>query len=194
MVKANETFLFFWSTLHHFLPVSKRVNLPVAIGVVFCTIVDMRKRTKRKVWGLVNPIFHAIEGAAVTTEPEMERLSQGEYLALESFRMGQAVDEDWQLLSVMTAISGLMAYEGLGVEALPIARIAWKSLDSIEKRKQKTGKWGCTGPELQSLREMCEYHDLQRQSVARSVYEGAIFRSKGVLQDPVRRRKVLESE
>ena len=157
-------------------------------------MVGMRKRTKRKVWGLVNPIFHAIEGAAVTTEPEMTRLSQGEYSALESFRMGQAVEEDWQLLSVMTSISGLMAYEGLGVEALPAARVAWKSLLSIEDRKNKTGKWGCTGPELQSLREMCEYHDLQRKLVSRSVYENAIFRSKGVLQDPVRQRKVMEGE
>ena len=194
MVKANETFHLFWSTVHHFLPVSNRVNLPVAIGVVFCTIVDMRKRTKRKVWALVNPIQHAIEGAAITPKDKADTLDRGELVAIESLRIGRAEEVDVHLLSVMTAVSALMAYEGKGVEVLPAARLAWRSLQAIEERQKRTGKWGCTGPEFQSLKDVYQYHDLQRQSVSRSVYESAIFRSKGVLQDPVRRRKVLESE
>lgn len=154
----------------------------------------MKKRTKRKVWGLVNPITMAIEGAGVSGGKEVETLRWGELVALESFKTGMAQESDWQLLSVMTAIAALMGYEGKGVEALAAARLAQRSLDSIEERYRKIGKWGCSGPELQSLRSMYEYHDLQRKSVARSVYEGAIFRAKGVLQDPVRRKKVLYGE
>lgn len=154
----------------------------------------MRKRTKRKVWGLTNPITMAIEGACVSGGKEVEDLRGGELLALERFRNGAAKEQDWQMLSVMTAISALMGYEGIGIEALHAARAAQKSLDSIEERFKRVGKWGCSGPEYQSLRDTYEYHDLQRQSVARSVYESAIFRTKGVLQDPVRRRKVLYGE
>ena len=157
-------------------------------------MVGMRKRTKRKVWALVNPIQHAIEGAAITPKSKADTLDRGELVAIESLRIGRAEEVDVQLLSVMTAVSALMAYEGKGVEALPAARLAWQSLQSIEERHKRTGIWGCTVPELQSLKDVYQYHDLQRQSVALSVYESAIFRSKGVLQDPVRRRKVLESE
>lgn len=151
----------------------------------------MRKRTKRKIYPLINPIPMAIEGASISAGPEVERLQQGEVIALESFRIGKATEEDWQMLSVMNAIAALMGYEGNGVEALVAARETQQHLDSIEQRFKKTGKWGCSGPELQSLRNMYEYHDLQRASVARSVYESAINRARGVLQDPVRRKKVL---
>lgn len=153
--------------------------------------MHMRKRTKRKVWGLVNPITMAIEGACVSGGEEVDTLRRGELIALERFRTGTAQEENWQILSVMTAVSALMGYEGYGVEALPAARLTQQSLDSIEERFKRIGKWGCSGPEYQSLKDMYEYHDLQRQSVARSVYEGAINRAKGVLQDPVRRKKVL---
>ncbi len=151
----------------------------------------MRKRTKRKIYPLINTIPMAIEGAAVSGGPEVTRLRQGEVIALESFRMGKATEQDWQILSVMNAIAALMGYEGNGVEVLDAAREAQRHLDSIEERYKRTGKWGCSGPELQCLRDMYEYHDLQRVSVARSVYEDAINRAKGVLQDPVRRKKVL---
>ena len=34
----------------------------------------MRKKTRRKVWALVNPIQHAIEGAAITPEDKLNQL------------------------------------------------------------------------------------------------------------------------
>lgn len=155
-------------------------------------MVDMRKRTKRKVWGLVNPIQHAIEGAEIRTGEDADRLLLGELSAIESFRLGQATEHDWQLLSVMTAISGLMAYEGRQAEPLSAARSAWKALGEILQRKEKTSKWGCSGPELQILREMIEWHEAQRKTAARSVYESAIFRSKGLLQNKQQREKVFK--
>lgn len=158
-------------------------------------MVVMRKRTKRKVWGLVNPIQHAIEGAEIPMGQDAERLLLGELSAIESFRLGQAVEEDWQLLSVMTAISALMAYEGKQAEPLEAARQAWKCLDDILKRRERTGKWGCSGLELQVLRDMIEWHEAQRKTAARSVYESAIHRSKGLLQNKQQRMKVFkESE
>lgn len=155
-------------------------------------MVDMRKRTKRKVWGLVNPIQHAIEGAEIPTGKDADRLLLGELSAIESFRLGQANEYDWQLLSVMTAISALMAFEGKQIEPLGAARSAWKALGEILQRKEKTGKWGCSGPELQILREMIEWHEAQRKTAARSVYESAIHRSKGLLQNKQQQEKVFK--
>ena len=33
----------------------------------------MRKRTVRKVWALINPVTHAIEGAAITTDTNLDK-------------------------------------------------------------------------------------------------------------------------
>lgn len=178
--------------LHENLPVSNRVNLPVASGVTLCRIVDMRKRTKRKVWGLVNPIQHAIEGAAKTSGEDVDRLMIGELSAIESFRTGQAVDEDWHLLTVMTEISGFMAYDQKQTDVLKAARQAWKALGDMKERHERTGKWGCTGPELQTLRDIIEWHDAQRSVVTRGGYAQAIYRAKELILNKQLREKIFK--
>jgi hypothetical protein len=53
------------------------------------------------------------------------------------------------------------------------------------KRYQNTMKMGLSGVGINALREICAYHDAQRTSVSRSVYETMItktanyIRSKG---------------
>ena len=54
---------------------------------------------------MTNPIVMAIEGAGVSGGKEVQMLRQGELVALESFKTGKAQETDWQLLSVMTAIT-----------------------------------------------------------------------------------------
>ena len=151
----------------------------------------MRKQTKRKVYGLYNPITMAIAGAAVSNGPEVQQLDTGESSALESLRTGKAVEEEVHLLTVMTAISAVLAYKKRMLEPRLMAQQAFKALDSIKERNKRTGKWGASGEELAALREMYQYHDAQRAMVARSEYEKAVVSSKEVLQNPVRRQKVL---
>lgn len=71
----------------------------------------MRKRCKRKVWALVNPVEHAINGAGITSR---------------------------------------------------------KDLDSLLVREL------ASGPGIQALRSVIEWHDLQRSAIPRSQYEEAI--------------------
>ena len=47
------------------LPVSNRVHLPVDMPLFWCILLGMRKKKHRKVYSLINPIVHAIEGAAI---------------------------------------------------------------------------------------------------------------------------------
>lgn len=180
--------------LHQNLPVSNRVNLPVAFGATLCRIVDMRKRTKRKVWGLVNPIQHAIEGAAKTSGGDVDRLMIGELSAIESFRTGAAVAEDFYLLKVMTEISAYMAYKEKQAEALMSARLAWRALNAIEERCNNTGRIGCSGPELQALRDIVEWHDAQRSILSRAGYAQSIGKAKEMIVNEQLRAKIFKEE
>lgn len=131
----------------------------------------MRKRTVRKVWALINPITHAIDGAVITPEKELDRLRLRELANIDSFRYGRATLADWSELVALMNIAEAMAKSGVGVEVLSVCMQAQDHLVESAARFQRTGKMGATGPALQCWQDLYEYHDLQRTSVARSEYE-----------------------
>lgn len=131
----------------------------------------MRKRTVRKVWALINPITHAIDGAVITPEKELDRLRLRELANIDAFRFGHATLQDWMELVSMMHIAEAMAKGGVGVEVLSVCMQAQDHLVESAARFQRTGKMGATGPALQCWQDLYEYHDLQRTSVARSEYE-----------------------
>lgn len=134
----------------------------------------MRKRTKRKVWTLVNPIQHAIEGATITPNTELDKLRIIELGALEAFRTGKATLREWEQVNAMNNVAETMARAGIGVEVLSICMQAQAHLIESAKRFERIGKMGASGPALQCWRDLYDYHDLQRISVSRSEYEEMI--------------------
>jgi len=64
----------------------------------------MRKQTRRKHWALVNPIQHAIEGAAITPDEKLSQLKLRELAAIEAFAKGKATVREWHHLQ-RTSIS-----------------------------------------------------------------------------------------
>lgn len=134
----------------------------------------MRKRTVRKHWALVNPIKHAIEGASIVSGSKLDKLRIVELSALEAFRMGKATLNDWHALTSMLNLAENMARNGIGVEVLEVAAKAQTELEAAARRYQATKRMGLTGPGLQALRELYEYHDLQRTSITLSEYEAQI--------------------
>lgn len=55
-----------------------------------------RKHCKRKVWSTaINPIQHAIEGAAITSEALLNQLRARELAAVEACRTGSATLQEW---------------------------------------------------------------------------------------------------
>ncbi len=146
----------------------------------------MRKKKYRKVYRLINPIAFALEGAAVTDEATLDLLRQGELTAIEAFRMGQATVEDWKRVSEICNLTESMAKAGIGPEAMEcVARVHEALLEAAERHK-RTGKMGTTAQGLTAFRDVYEYHDLQRQAVARSVYERHIesVRNKIISKSP----------
>ena len=134
----------------------------------------MRKQCKRKVYALVNPITHAIEGAAITPEDELRTLRLRELAAIDAFAKGLATEREWQDICAMLNLTEVLARRGVGPEALPYCEALQEHLAEAVTRYRVKNRMGTTGPGLQAMRDVFQFHDLQRQSISRSEYEKAI--------------------
>lgn len=130
-----------------------------------------KKRCKRKVWKLLNPIQHAIDGARVTSDELLNELRVRELADIELFRTGQATSSEWAGLCALLNVCETMARGGIGPEAMVACKAAEQALIEAGKHYERTKRMVTSGPGLQALRDLYEYHDLQRQSVSRSEYE-----------------------
>lgn len=151
----------------------------------------MRKVCKRKVWSTaINPIAHAMAGAAITDEASLNKLRLGELSALEAMRMGKGTLEDWRLLVDMLNITQTFIRHGIGPEAREDCQKAQESLYNAAKRYEKTKQMGLDGQGIGALQNVHEWHDLQRTSVARSVYEDMIEKTRNYIKS--KGREVVE--
>ncbi|MFA5898055.1 MAG: hypothetical protein WC829_02960 [Hyphomicrobium sp.] len=133
-----------------------------------------RKRCVRKVWALVNPISHAIEGCAITSQKDLDKLLARELSSLDAFTTGKARMNEWSDMVNVNNLTQTLAGMGVGYEAMPDAHKAEQGLIEAAARFQRTGKMGLSGPAIQALRDVIEWHSLQRSSIPRSQYEEAI--------------------
>ena len=135
----------------------------------------MRKKTKRKHYKLVDPIRHAIEGAALIPASINMQLQTREQAAISAFMGGVQTKEDWRELAMMCNISEQLCLMGVGaIEVREPLDKAQDALRAAKKRLTNTGRLGFNGLELTAMREIIEYHDLQRTSIPRKDYERAI--------------------
>jgi hypothetical protein len=137
----------------------------------------MKKQTRRKIYDTsINPITHAITGAAITDEKILKLLLDKEVASLNAFKNGSATKDDWDSINTVSALAESMASAGIGPEVMVFVKIAEMHLLDARRRFEELGKMGSTGPGLQSFQDIIEYHELQRQSVSRSEYERHIKR------------------
>jgi len=135
----------------------------------------MRKKCRRRVYQLVNPIESAILGACVSAEKPLNTLRLAELSALDAMTKGMGTKEDWRWCTDFLNIAETMCLMGIGKEeVMPFIEVAQKALLEAAKRFENTGRMGLSGEGIKALKELHSYHDLQRTSVARSVYEKAI--------------------
>lgn len=151
----------------------------------------MRKRTKRKVWALCNPISMAIEGAAITDAKALDEIRMVELTSIESFRIGRATENDWRVIADMVNLAEWMARNGIGPEVLPVAAAAEAALIASQARFKATGRLGLDGPGLTAVRELEAYLDLQRSSISRSALENAITKVENRIRSAPHDLKVL---
>ena len=133
-----------------------------------------RKKCKRKVWALIDPVALAIAGAAITDTASLDKLRMLELSAIEAFAKGRATPDDWRALADMLNVCETMARDGIGPEALEPCTQAQEALGHAHARHKAGKPLLFTGLELNAVRDSFGYHDLQRSSVSRSTYEQAI--------------------
>jgi hypothetical protein len=134
----------------------------------------MRKRTRRQHYALTNPVTLAIAGARITEDRLLDQLRLRELSAIQSFATGAATVDDWRTVADLTNLAQTMCAMGIGPEVLSAAMAVEGVLNEAHQRYLDTGRMGTTGAGLNAMRDLLEWHHLQRTSVARSVYEAAI--------------------
>ena len=143
----------------------------------------MRKKTKRKViWNLVNPIGHAMVGAAITPRQTLDKLRFLEYSALDAITKGMGTVQDWRTLVDVLNLSEVMGKAGLGPEVLPVCAKAQEGLHKAAMRFQETGKMGLDGPSITAIRDLIEYADLQQASISRAEFERYVQKTRNYIK------------
>ena len=142
----------------------------------------MRKTTKRKRWNLIDPLTHAIVGAAITQRDKLDQLRLLEYSALDAITKGQGTVQDWRTLVDVLNLSETMAKNGVGPEVLPICQKAQDSLHKAALRYQETMRMGLDGEGIKACRDLIEYADLQQSSISRSEFERWIQKTKNYIK------------
>lgn len=143
----------------------------------------MRKRTKRKVWALIDPLTHAIVGASITHRDKLDKLRMLEYSALEAMTKGNGTVTDWRTLVDVLNLSETMARHNIGKdEVLPVCQKAQEALHQAAERYQKTLKMGLSGEGIKAVRDLIEYADLQQSSISRSEFERYIKKTKDYIK------------
>lgn len=146
----------------------------------------MRKRTKRKMWNLVDPIAHAMMGAGITTRDALDKLRLTEYAALDSMMRGYGTVQDWKTLTDVLNLAETMARGGVGPEVLPYCATAQESLKKAALRYQSTMRMGLDGQGITALRNLIEYADLQQSSISRNELEKWIILTRAHLVNKIK--------
>jgi hypothetical protein len=151
----------------------------------------MRKKTRRKQqWGLINPLNHAILGAGITQEHLLDKLRMRELASIDAMAKGAGTLTEWQELADLLNVCEVMGIEGIGPEVLPFCKEAQQALLEAAKVYEQTQVMRLSDEGINAFREIYEYHDLQRKSVARSVYEKMIIKTRQRLRS--RSKEVVE--
>jgi hypothetical protein len=143
----------------------------------------MRKKTKRKIWALLDPIAHSIVGASFTPRQTLDKLRFTEYAALDAITKGLGTIHDWRTLVDVLNLSEQMARGGIGKdEVLPICEKAQTALHEAAIRYQKTMRMGLDGVGIQSIRDLIEYADLQQGSITRAEFERYVEKTRNYIK------------
>ncbi len=142
----------------------------------------MRKKTKRKHWSLLNPIIHALTGAAITERHLLDKLRLTELSALEAMTKGQGTVQDWRTLVDVLNLAEMFGKEGIGGEVLPICEKAQEGLHKAAMRYQSSLSMGLDGQTIEALRHLIEYADLQQASVSRSEFERLVEKTRNYIK------------
>lgn len=115
-----------------------------------------------------------MDGIVVTPESELDKIRLRELGAIEAFAKGHATLVEWHEMAAMLNVAEYLANNGVGIEVVDVCKDVQRHLVEAAERYQKTQRMGLSGLGIQSLRNLYDFADIQRQSITRSEYERAI--------------------
>lgn len=150
----------------------------------------MKKQCRRKVWGLVDPLTHVLSGIVTTPDQQLNQLRARELSSLDALSKGKGGLQEWRDMVDMLNVAETLGRNGIGPEVLPVCEMAQAELIEAAKRYERTKVMGLSAAGLTALRELYEFHDLQRASISRGEYEQMI--KKTILRIRSRAHEVFD--
>lgn len=112
------------------------------------------------------------------TDDQLRDLGVAVHMSIERMRLGMGIELDFHTLAAAVNVSLILCERGVGAEHLPIVYAAQDALIEILGRNRRTGKWGCSGGNLQALNEAVKLHEAQIASVARVECRDALLEAR----------------
>lgn len=134
-----------------------------------------RKKKMRRVWNTnINPVMHAIMGAAITPVAELNKLRVREMNAIDAFVSGSGTLDDFAEISAALTVCEHLALNWVGAEALDACHRAQETLIAAAREFESTKSMSVNRDGEIALRDLYDYYDLQRQSISNSELQRAI--------------------
>jgi hypothetical protein len=119
---------------------------------------------------------------AKDTLPVVYRFSQGNetdlqlipHTSLSKFKEGAADSRDWHTLASRVNLGNTLAYTHYEGEVKTMMDRATQALGSVFKRHEKTGAWGCTGDEFNSMGDGLNLTDQMQKECTRRELQDAM--------------------
>ena len=102
--------------------------------------------------------------------------------ALQAFADGAATSDDWNSVNALVRLTESLIGMGVGAEATVDALRTDAALDRAHERYAMGLPMTASQTDVKTFRDLYQYHDLQRSSIDRSMYERAIVATLGKIR------------
>jgi hypothetical protein len=145
-----------------------------------------RKACKRHVRPLLNPIKLAMRGAqSVASNQDAPTLRLTNHSALVELRCGRANDEHMTDLAHVVNMGRLLCLskKKLGRDVVGVFDAAREAIEALALRATKSGRYVCTGAELNALADALATHDEQLKICDVATLQKAVTKLRGIVRN-----------
>ena len=153
----------------------------------------MNRKPFRSRWSRdANILARVVTGVLPTPDGLLERQQAQERDVLEAFEQGTATPRHFQVIADVLNVAETMAYAGIGRdEVLPVCETSQELLLAAKERHDQTGKLTVSDMGAKVLRDLVEYHHLQRTAVDWQTYAKMVERTGQLIRSAHPRHKEL---
>lgn len=138
----------------------------------------MKRRPFRSKWQRDTKLIdRVISGVRPTPDELLEKQRMIELQSIDAFSRGEATVNDFRVMCDMLNVAETFAKTGVGHEVLEVCEYVQSVLELCKAEYEEQGCMTVDEFELNGLRDLYEYHHIQRTSVDWQQYEKTIVRT-----------------